>query len=119
MLNYYPPRDDFELTPGLLLAIEPMVAMGTDDVRAMLDGWTFQTADGSASAHFEHTVAITEETGPRSWRPGPTGRAGRPGGAPGQQVRTRGRPAVTATVCSKLADRPPSTVHTVQPSDLT
>jgi len=52
------------LRPGLVLAIEPMVNVGVPDVRTLSDGWTAVTSDGSLSAHFEHTVAVTEE-GPR------------------------------------------------------
>ncbi|MBI1894507.1 MAG: type I methionyl aminopeptidase [Candidatus Rokubacteria bacterium] len=48
------------LKVGMCLAIEPMVTMGTWDVRILDDGWTAVTADGSLSAHFEHTIAITE-----------------------------------------------------------
>lgn len=51
------------LKPGMVLAIEPMVNMGKSDVLMLPDGWTVVTADGSLSAHFEHSVAITE-TGP-------------------------------------------------------
>jgi methionyl aminopeptidase len=51
---------DFELVPGLVIAIEPMVNMGTKRVRTQPDHWTQVTADGRPSAHFEHTVAITE-----------------------------------------------------------
>jgi len=52
---------DFRLTPGLVLAIEPMVNMGTKRVRPPAsDGWTVVTADGLPSAHFEHTVAVTD-----------------------------------------------------------
>ena len=52
------------LVPGMTLAIEPMVNAGTFDVNVMPDGWTVLTADGSLSAHFEHTVAITAD-GPK------------------------------------------------------
>ena len=48
---------------GLTIAIEPMVNVGTIHTRADPDGWTIRTADGSLSAHYEHTVAVTE-TGP-------------------------------------------------------
>ncbi|MRS12669.1 MAG: type I methionyl aminopeptidase [Actinobacteria bacterium] len=48
------------LKPGMVLAIEPMINAGRSDVRSLDDGWTVVTADGSLSAHFEHTVAITE-----------------------------------------------------------
>jgi len=48
------------LKPGMCFAIEPMVTMGTWDVRILDDGWTAVTVDGSLAAHFEHTIAITE-----------------------------------------------------------
>jgi methionyl aminopeptidase len=48
------------LKPGMVLAIEPMINAGAPDVRVLEDKWTAVTADGSLSAHFEHTVAITE-----------------------------------------------------------
>jgi methionyl aminopeptidase len=48
------------LKPGMVLAIEPMVNAGRPEVRVMEDHWTAVTADGSLSAHFEHTIAITE-----------------------------------------------------------
>ena len=54
---------DFELEPGLVIAVEPMVNMGTKKVRVLADSWTQATVDGQPSAHFEHTVAITD-TGP-------------------------------------------------------
>jgi methionyl aminopeptidase len=54
---------DFELRAGLVIAVEPMVNMGTKKVRVMPDHWTQCTVDGLPSAHFEHTIAITE-TGP-------------------------------------------------------
>jgi methionyl aminopeptidase len=49
------------LKAGMTLAIEPMINMGTAEVRLMSDGWTVRTADGMPSAHFEHTVLITKE----------------------------------------------------------
>jgi len=49
------------LRPGMVLAIEPMINLGTADVRLLEDGWTVRTADGSPSAHFEHTVLVTKE----------------------------------------------------------
>ncbi|MEZ4415159.1 MAG: type I methionyl aminopeptidase [Gemmatimonadota bacterium] len=52
------------LRPGMVLAIEPMLACGTDRIRTLSDGWTVVTADRRRSAHFEHTVAVTEQ-GPR------------------------------------------------------
>ena len=45
----------------MVLAIEPMVTMGTWEVRVLEDGWTAVTADGSLAAHFEDTIAITED----------------------------------------------------------
>jgi len=55
---------DIKLEPGVVLAIEPMVALGTKEVRTLHDGWTVETKDRRSSAHFEHTVAMTPE-GPR------------------------------------------------------
>lgn len=62
-----------ELREGLVIAIEPMVNVGGRRIRTLDDEWTVVTADGSLSAHFEHTVAVTEE-GPRvlTGRPAPT-----------------------------------------------
>jgi methionyl aminopeptidase len=45
----------------MVIAIEPMVNIGTYDVKEMSDGWTVKTADGTLSAHYENTVAITSE----------------------------------------------------------
>jgi methionyl aminopeptidase len=53
-----------KLRPGMVIAIEPMVNAGKPDVRVLKDGWTAVTDDGSMSAHFEHTVAVTD-TGAR------------------------------------------------------
>lgn len=52
---------DFRIQPGLVIAVEPMVNMGTKRVKLLRDQWTQITADGSPSAHFEHTIAITEQ----------------------------------------------------------
>jgi methionyl aminopeptidase len=52
---------DFKLRPGMVLAVEPMIAIGTPDVKIMPDHWTYETTDGSAAAHFEHTIALTED----------------------------------------------------------
>ena len=49
------------LMPGMTIAIEPMVNIGKPDVKIMADGWTTLTRDGSLSAHFEHTIAITPD----------------------------------------------------------
>jgi methionyl aminopeptidase len=62
--NYGKPKRGMKLAAGLTIAIEPMVNMGSAETREMPDRWTIVTADGSRSAHFEHTVAITEQ-GPR------------------------------------------------------
>lgn len=48
------------LRPGMVLAIEPMVNAGTEEVKVLKDGWTAVTADGRPSAHFEHSIVITE-----------------------------------------------------------
>ena len=58
--NWGSPGRGPELRPGLVLALEPMLTLGGDETRALADGWTVVTADGSLSAHFEHTVAVTE-----------------------------------------------------------
>jgi methionyl aminopeptidase len=50
-----------QLLPGLVLAIEPMINMGTKNVRQLNDGWTIQTADGKPSAHFEHTIVVRKD----------------------------------------------------------
>jgi methionyl aminopeptidase len=62
--NYGKPKRGTPLRPGLTIAIEPMVNAGSPGTREMPDKWTIVTADGSRSAHFEHTVAITDQ-GPR------------------------------------------------------
>jgi methionyl aminopeptidase len=62
--NYGKPKRGKPLVPGLTLAIEPMVNIGGSATRTLADKWTVVTADGTRSAHFEHTVAITEN-GPR------------------------------------------------------
>jgi methionyl aminopeptidase len=53
-------RNDIILKEGMVLAIEPMVNMGTSDVRTLKDGWVVVTKDGKCSAHFEHTVAVVK-----------------------------------------------------------
>ncbi|MGC8872669.1 MAG: type I methionyl aminopeptidase [Caldimicrobium sp.] len=57
--NYGKPGRGLRLEPGMVLAIEPMVSAGTWEVKILEDGWTAVTKDGSLSAHFEHSVAIT------------------------------------------------------------
>ena len=59
--NYGPPGRRELLSPGMTLAIEPMINLGGAETKVLDDGWTVVTADGSRSAHFEHTVAITPE----------------------------------------------------------
>ena len=62
--NYGKPKRGARLVPGLTIAIEPMVNIGKPATRTLPDRWTVVSADGSRSAHFEHTVAITRD-GPR------------------------------------------------------
>lgn len=59
--NYGPPGRGPRLKPGMVFAIEPMVNVGGDAVRVLDDQWTAVTADGSLSAHFEHTILISDE----------------------------------------------------------
>lgn len=71
------------LRPGMVLAIEPMLAVGTWRIRTLDDNWTVVTEDGSRSAHFEHTVAVTP-SGPRvlTGTPSPVGRVADAPGTP-------------------------------------
>jgi methionyl aminopeptidase len=57
--NFGQPGKGPKMKPGMVLAIEPMVNAGTSEVRMDADGWTARTADGSLSAHFEYSVAVT------------------------------------------------------------
>ena len=59
--NYGKPGRGPRLMPGMVFAIEPMVDMGRSDVRMLDDEWTAVTADGSLSAHFEHTILISDD----------------------------------------------------------
>ena len=59
--NYGPPGRREALAPGMTMAIEPMVNAGGSQTKILSDGWTVVTLDGSVSAHFEHTVAVTEQ----------------------------------------------------------
>ena len=59
--NYGQPGRGPRLKPGMTLAIEPMINMGTHEVTTLDDGWTVITSDGKRSAHFEHTIAITHD----------------------------------------------------------
>lgn len=58
--NYGPPGTGVRLKAGMVLAIEPMINEKSYEVKVLEDGWTVVTCDGGRSAHFEHTVAITE-----------------------------------------------------------
>ena len=58
--NYGKPGKGARLVPGMTIAIEPMINEGTQDIRVLRNEWTVVTADGKLSAHFEHTVAITD-----------------------------------------------------------
>jgi methionyl aminopeptidase len=66
--NFGEPGRGPRLSEGMTIAIEPMITIGDSEVALMDDGWTIRTVDGSMSAHFEHTVAITAE-GPRILTP--------------------------------------------------
>ncbi len=58
--NFGDPGRGPQLRPGMVLAIEPMVTMGSWEVKVLDDGWTAVTRDGSLAAHFEHTIAVTD-----------------------------------------------------------
>ncbi len=59
--NYRTGRKGHRIEPGLCLAIEPMLTLGRAEVETRPDGWTVVTRDGSLAAHFEHTIAVTED----------------------------------------------------------
>jgi methionyl aminopeptidase len=59
--NYGDPGKGPKLKPGMVFAVEPMVNVGSPRTKLMDDGWTVKTADGSLSAHTEHTIAITDD----------------------------------------------------------
>jgi methionyl aminopeptidase len=59
--NYGPPGRGPKLRPGMVFAVEPMVNVGGPGTRVLDDGWSVLTADGSLSAHAEHTIAITDD----------------------------------------------------------
>jgi methionyl aminopeptidase len=61
--NFGPPKRGPRLRAGMVLALEPMVNVGTADVRILPDNWTVVTADGRLSAHFEHTITVAEHGG--------------------------------------------------------
>ena len=62
--NYGNPKQGHRLRAGMCIAIEPMINAGSKEIITKSDGWTVKTRDGSTSAHFEHTIAITEN-GPK------------------------------------------------------
>ena len=91
--NYGQPGRGPKLAEGMVLAIEPMVAMGRPETRVLGDGWTAVTRDGSLAAHFEHTVAVTAD-GPlvltaRNAQPARRGAASARGEATGRRRRDR------------------------------
>ncbi len=59
--NFGNPGRGVRIVSGMTLAIEPMINIGTPNVKQMSDGWTIKTADGKLSAHFEHSIAVTPE----------------------------------------------------------
>ncbi len=61
MPNYGVPGRGPRLKAGMTLAIEPMINMGTYEVKTLEDGWTVVTTDRKRSAHFEHTIAVTSD----------------------------------------------------------
>ena len=61
VLNYGEPGRGMKLKAGMAIAIEPMFNLGGEGTRVLDDQWSVVTADGSLSAHFEHTVAITKK----------------------------------------------------------
>ncbi|MHB1928374.1 MAG: type I methionyl aminopeptidase [Acidimicrobiales bacterium] len=59
--NYWPGTPGPKLKTGMVFAVEPMVNVGGRETRTLADGWSVVTADGSLSAHFEHTIAVTDD----------------------------------------------------------
>jgi methionyl aminopeptidase len=59
--NYGEPGHGMKLKVGHVLAVEPMVNLGSAETQLDEDGWTVRTADGSLSAHFEHSIAVTDD----------------------------------------------------------
>jgi methionyl aminopeptidase len=70
--NYGEPGRGPKLAPGTTIAIEPMITAGGEDVFVATDGWSISTRDGSLAAHFEHTIAVTEDE-PRILTEAPVG----------------------------------------------
>ncbi len=84
------PGRGVRLRTGMVLAIEPMLAAGTDQIVTLADQWTVTTADGRLSAHFEHTVAVTAE-GPVILTGGGIWNRGRTASGKGRGTRRRNR----------------------------
>jgi methionyl aminopeptidase len=59
--NFRSTAQGMQLVPGICLAIEPMLTLGSHEVETLADGWTVVTKDGSLAAHFEHTIAVTDQ----------------------------------------------------------
>lgn len=59
--NYWPGAPGPRLKPGMVFAVEPMVNLGGPQTRTLADGWSVVTVDGSLSAHFEHTIVVTDD----------------------------------------------------------
>ena len=72
--KYYEAHGDFEMKPGLVVAVEPMVIMGGKGIKMLSDHWTIAAMDGSPCAHFEHTLAIAKQ-GVQVLTAGPDGKA--------------------------------------------
>ena len=58
--NYHRKKRTAKILPGMVLAIEPMINIGTHEVKVLKDGWTVVTRDAQPSAHFEHSIAVTD-----------------------------------------------------------
>lgn len=58
--NFYDPRERARLTKGLVIALEPIISAGAQRTRTAADGWTISSADGSLTAHYEHTLVVTK-----------------------------------------------------------
>jgi methionyl aminopeptidase len=71
-VNQHKLKKNFRIVNGAVLAVEPMIALGSGENQILNDHWTIVTKDGSPSAHFEHTVAITSK-GPLVLTCGPNG----------------------------------------------
>ncbi len=89
---------DFLIEPGLVIAVEPMVNLGSKHVRGLADHWTQATQDGKPSAHFEHTIAMTDA--------GPWVLTGPPDEMPGQHQSPRRSAAVVKQAAAKNRRRP-------------